>query len=155
MEWPCLLLLKNRCCFWCFTRPSMPCLWHLAPFLVIIRLWSLPQHRCQQNVAGAALMAVRPVLKNSANVNLKRYRRTRNATKTEAQKNAQREAERRKKQQQQRAAAAARNGNGPVASPLNAMAEILIGLSMGAIGTTSPITDSHTGSSMEQEQAGD
>ena len=62
---------------------------------------------------------------------LKRYRRTRNATKTEAQRTAQREAERRKKQQQQRAAAAARNGNGLVASPLNAMAEILIGLSMG------------------------
>ena len=84
----------------------------------------------------------------------KKYRRTRNATETEAQRTARRDAERRKKQQQ-RAAAAARNGNGPVASPLNATAEILIGLSMGAIGTTSPIADSHTGSSMEQEQAGD
>ena len=82
----------------------------------------------------------------------KRYRRTRNAKETEAQRTARRDAERRKKQQQ-RAAAAARNGNGPVASPLNATAEILIGLSMGAIGTTSPIADSHTGSSMEQ--AGD
>lgn len=82
----------------------------------------------------------------------KKYRTTRNATETEAQRTARRDAERRKKQQQ-RAAAAARNGNGPVASPLNATAEILIGLSMGAIGTMSPIADSHTSSSMEQEQA--
>ena len=93
-------------------------------------------------------MAVRQVLKNSANVNLIMYRRTRNATKTEAQRTARGEADIRKKQQQQRAAAAARNGNGPVASPLNSMAVILIGLSMGAV-----ITDSHTGSSMEREQA--
>ena len=86
---------------------------------------------------------------------LKKVSQNTQRDKTEAQRTAQREAERRKKQQQQRAAAAARNGNGPVASPLNAMAEILIGLSTGAIGTTSPITDSHAGRSMEREQAGD
>jgi len=57
----------------------MLCLWHLAPFLVLTRLWSLPQHRYQRNVDGAALTAVRPVpltavrpvLKNSENADLK------------------------------------------------------------------------------------
>ena len=76
----------------------------------------------------------------------KRYRRTRNAKETEAQRTTRREAGRRRKQQE-RVAAAARNVNGLVASPLNATAGILMELSMGAIGTTS--------SSMERDQAGD